>query len=38
LQNKGVQEPFTALARMFQEKFEDRVAQLKWFVMLLNKY
>jgi small GTP-binding protein len=26
LQNKGVQEPFNALARMFQEKFEDRVA------------
>jgi len=25
LQNKGVQEPFNALARMFQDKFEDRI-------------
>ncbi len=28
LQGKGVEEPFKALARMFQDKFEERVAQL----------
>jgi hypothetical protein len=28
LQGKGVEDPFNALARMYQDKFEERIASL----------